>query len=339
MTETEMLPATKPAVSTPRRSRRFNWMRELALVPALVVLLIIGAFVSDTFLSVGNIVSILTASAALALVVLGESLVLITGKFDLSLESTMGIAPALGVMLVIPATSAGFGFGLPAFVGLLAIPVIGAVIGLINAFLIIKLQLNAFITTLAMLTLLRGIQVGSTGGKTLSDGLDPFTALSTTTFAGLPMAVWLAALAFAVAGFLLRYHRAGRALYAIGGNREAARAAGIRVDRISMLVFVIAGVLAALGGLAYTGYVGALGANQGSGLILNVFAAAVIGGVSLDGGKGTMLGALTGVLLLSTVQNLLNAAQVPAPWISAVYGGIILIALIISRFAGGKAQT
>jgi simple sugar transport system permease protein len=190
-----------------------------------------------------------------------------------------------------------------------------------------------------MLTLLRGIQVGSTGGKTLSDDLDPFTALSTTTFAGLPMAVWLAAIAFAVAGFFLRYHRAGRALYAIGGNREAARAAGIRVDRISMLVFVIAGVLAALGGLAYTGYVGALGANQGSGLILNVFAAAVIGGVSLDGGKGTMLGALTGVLLLSTVQNLLNAAQVPSPWISAVYGGIILVALVISRFAGGKPQT
>ena len=110
--------------------------------------------------------------------------------------------------------------------------------------------------------------------------------------------MWLAAAAFAVAGFMLRYHRLGRALYAIGGNPEAARAAGIRVERITWGVYVLAGVLAAVGGLEITGYVGAISANQGNGLIFTVFAAAVIGGISLDGGKGTMFGALTGVLLL-----------------------------------------
>jgi simple sugar transport system permease protein len=110
--------------------------------------------------------------------------------------------------------------------------------------------------------------------------------------------VWLAALAFVIAGVMLRYHRLGRALYAIGGNPEAARAAGIRVERITWGVYVLAGMLAALGGLAITGYVGAISANQGNGLIFTVFAAAVIGGISLDGGKGTMFGALTGVLLL-----------------------------------------
>ena len=338
MTDLMTDPATAALPAPPKR-RKALWLRELALLPALVIVFVIGASISDTFLTFNTIRDILTAAAALSLVVLGESLVLLTGKFDLSLESTMGIAPAVGVMLVIPAASAGFGTEIPVWLGLLAIPVVGALIGLLNGFLIVKLKLNAFIVTLAMLTILRGTQIGSTKGKTLFDQLDPFTALATTTFAGLPMSVWLAAVLFVLFGLGLRYHRAGRALYAIGGNREAARAAGIRVDRISWAVFVVAGVLAAIGGLAYTGYVGAIGGNQGDGLILQVFAAAVIGGVSLDGGKGTLVGALTGVILLQSVDYLLHVAQVPAEWLKAIYGGIVLVALIISRYAGGKPQT
>ncbi|MEU8412187.1 ABC transporter permease [Amycolatopsis japonica] len=338
MTELMTDPKTSTLAAPPKR-RKFRWLRELALVPALVVVLIIGGLISDTFLTFGSIVGILSASAALSMVVLGESLVLLTGKFDLSLESTMGMAPALGAMLVIPVASSGFGTEIPGFAGILAVLVAGAAVGFVNGFLIVKLKLNAFIVTLAMLTVLRGTQIGSTQGKTLFDQLDVFTALATTTFIGLPMSVWLAAALFAAFGLGLRYHRIGRSLYAIGGNREAARAAGIRVDRISWGVFVVAGVLAALGGLAYTGYVGALGADQGDGLILQVFAAAVIGGVSLDGGKGTLVGALTGVLLLQTVTNLLQVAQVPPEWLKAIYGVIILVALIISRYAGGKAQT
>jgi simple sugar transport system permease protein len=329
---------TDVLVASPVKAKRTGWLRELALLPALVVLILIGGLVNDSFLSFDNLISVLGASAALALVVLGESLVLITGKFDLSLESTVGIAPALGAMLVIPALSAGFGTELPTFAGLVAILLVGAAVGVVNAFLIIKLQLNAFIVTLAMQIVLRGLLVGATNGKTLFDLPESFTNLSTTTFLSLPMSVWLAAIAFAIAGWILRYHRIGRALYAIGGNREAARAAGIRVDRISMMVFVVAGVLAALGGLVLTGYVGALNAGQGSGMVFTVFAAAVIGGISLDGGRGTMFGALTGVLLIGVVQNLLTLSQVPAFWIQSVYGGIILVALIISRFASGKSQ-
>ncbi|GAA1955039.1 ABC transporter permease [Amycolatopsis minnesotensis] len=336
---TETMAAPKAVPKAPAKKSRAGWIRDVALLPALVVLVVIGGLVNDSFLSVDNIVSILGSSAALALIVLGESLVLITGKFDLSLESTVGIAPALGALLVIPAASAGFGTEFPTVIGLLGILVVGALIGAFNGFLIVKLQLNAFIVTLAMLTVLRGVLIGATNGKTLFDMPDAFFALATSTFAGLPMSVWLAALAYLITGLVLRYHRVGRALYAIGGNREAARAAGIRVDKITWLVFVVAGVLAALGGLVLTGYVGALNANQGNGMIFTVFAAAVIGGISLDGGRGTMFGALTGVLLLGVVQNMLNLAQVPAFWIQAIYGGIILIALMISRFAGGKPQT
>ncbi|MBB5753999.1 ABC transporter permease [Prosthecomicrobium pneumaticum] len=314
-------------------------LRDLALLPALAVLVVVGTFVSPAFLTQANIYTILTSSAALALVVLAESLIIITGKFDLSLESIAGFAPAIGAMLVIPAATNGFGTELPTYVGILAILAIGGLVGLVNGFLVVHLKLNAFIVTLAMLIILRGMLVGATNGRTLFDMPDAFYALMIVTVLGLPLAVWLAALAFAVAGVMLRYHRLGRALYAIGGNAEAARAAGIRVERVVWGVYVIAGMLAAVGGLAITGYVGAVSANQGNGMIFTVFAAAVIGGISLEGGRGTMFGALTGVLLLGLVQNLLTLAQVPSFWIQAIYGAIILGALMVARVTSGRAQT
>jgi simple sugar transport system permease protein len=316
-----------------RRVRiEFARLRDLALLPALALLIVIGAFVSPSFLTKANLISVLGASAALALIVL-------TGKFDLSLESTVGIAPAVGAMLVMPAASAGFGWQWPTAAGLLAILVVGAVIGFINGFLVVRLRLNAFIVTLAMLIVLRGMLVGATKGGTLFDMPPSFFTLATTIVLGLPLSVWLAAVAFAVAAFMLRYHRVGRALYAIGGNPEAARAAGIRVERITWGVFVLGSVLASVGGLIVTGYVGAINANQGNGMIFTVFAAAVIGGISLDGGKGTMLGALSGVLLLGVVQNLLTLAQVPSFWIQAIYGAIILGSLMVARLASGEGQS
>ncbi len=333
-------------VASPRESRvpatlgrtAIARLRDLALVPALAVLIVIGSLISPFFLTQANMVTILTSSAALALVVLAESLVIITGKFDLSLESIFGFAPAIGALVVLPAASFGFGFELPTAVGIIAVLLVGGVIGFANGLMVVGLKLNAFIVTLAMLIIVRGMLVGATSGRTLFDLPEPFYALMEITIIGLPLAVWLAALAFIVAGVMLRYHRLGRALYAIGGNPEAARAAGIRVERVTWGVYVIAGILAALGGLVITGYVGAISANQGNGMIFTVFAAAVIGGISLDGGKGTMFGALTGVLLLGVVQNLLTLAQVPSFWIQAIYGAIILGSLAVAKFAGGQAQ-
>jgi simple sugar transport system permease protein len=312
--------------------------RELALVPALLVLLILGAIVNDSFLTERNLISILGASAALAMVVLAESLILITGKIDLSLESVVGIAPAIGALLVLPTAESGWGTEWAAPLALVAVLVVGGIIGAFNGILVVKFKLNAFIVTLAMLIVLRGLLVGATKGKTLFGMPDAFFSLATSTFLRVPLSVWLAAVAFGVAGLILKYHRVGRALYAIGGNAEAARAAGIRVDRMLLGVSVVAGVLASVGGIMQTGYVGAISANQGNNMIFTVMAAAVIGGISLDGGKGTMFGALTGVLLLGVVQNLLTLAQVPSFWIQAIYGGIILVALMIARVTTGRAQ-
>ncbi|MFE1879492.1 ABC transporter permease [Streptomyces diastatochromogenes] len=340
MADTKAPPLTPVKVPDTRAAKTvlLRRARELALVPALLLLMVLGAFVNDSFLTERNIISILGASAALAMVVLAESLVLISGKFDLSLESVVGIAPAVGALLVLPAAQSGWGTEWPTALALVAILVVGAAIGALNGILVVKFKLNAFIVTLAMLIILRGLLVGATKGKTLFGMPDAFFTLATTTFLRVPMSVWLAAVAFAVTGLVLRYHRVGRALYAIGGNADAARAAGIRVERVMLGVFVVAGVLASVGGLLQTGYVGAISANQGNNMIFTVFAAAVIGGISLDGGKGTMAGALTGVLLLGVVQNLLTLAQVPSFWIQAIYGGIILVALMIARVTTGRAQ-
>ena len=318
--------------------RIFARLRDLALLPALIILIVIGAFVSPAFLTGANFTTIVASSAALAFVVLAESLIVITGKFDLSLESIAGFAPAIGALVVSPAGAFGFGLELPVAVGLLLVPVVGGLVGLVNGLLVVKFRLNAFIVTLAMLIILRGMLVGVTSGRTLFDLPDGFYALMSVSVLGLPLAVWGAAASFLVAGVFLRHHRLGRALYAIGGNAEAARAAGIRVEPVTWGVYVLAGILASIGGLVITGYVGAISANQGNGMIFTVFAAAVIGGISLDGGRGTMFGALTGVLLLGVVQNLLTLAQVPSFWIQAIYGAIILGSLMVARFAGAGAQ-
>jgi simple sugar transport system permease protein len=134
------------------------------------------------------------------------------------------------------------------------------------------------------------------------------------------------------------YTRTGRAIYAIGGNVAAAKAAGIRTDRIVWGTFIVAGTLAALGGLMLTGRLASVAASQGQGAIFTVFAAAVIGGVSLNGGKGTVFGAFTGVLLLYMIQNVLTLGGVAAQWIDALNGAIILGALIVSRITSGQEQ-
>ena len=139
------------------------------------------------------------------------------------------------------------------------------------------------------------------------------------------------------AAFILGYHRFGRALYAIGGNAEAARAAGIPVDRYIWAVFVIAGGLAALSGLMLTGRMASVLSGQGQNMIFTVFAAAVIGRISLNGGKGSILGALCGVILLGIISNILTLSNIETFWISATYGAIILLSLILTRLTSGKS--
>jgi simple sugar transport system permease protein len=311
-----------------------NWLRELALVPVIILLLIIGSFVNPAFFTASNFINVAQESAALGTVVVAETLILLTGKFDLSLQSTYGLAPMVGAWLIVSKDGQGLGTNWNPYLGIAIVLLIGLVVGTINGFLVIKLGFNAFIFTLAMLILLAGIQVGIVGGRTVYHLPPAFIYLGSQYILGIPVSVWVCAAIFLVAGLFLRYHRIGRAIYAIGGNTEAARAAGIQVDRVRIGVFIVGGILAALAGLMTAGQVVAVTADQGNNLIFSVFAAAVIGGVSLDGGRGRILGALTGVILLALVTNLLVLSQIQTFWIDAANGLIILIALAIARVIG-----
>jgi simple sugar transport system permease protein len=184
-----------------------------------------------------------------------------------------------------------------------------------------------------MLILLRGIVVGLSNGSTLYSLPNAMIYIGSDNWLGVPVSIWLAAVLYLVVGLFLRYHSFGRSMYAIGGNRESARAAGIRVDRVTIIVYVAAGFFASVAGLMLAGRLASVASAQGQNLIFFVFAAAVIGGISLQGGRGSLFGALTGVLLLGIIQNILTLSQVPSFWIDAVFGGVILVALILSRLA------
>lgn len=313
-----------------------NWIRELALLPVIVLLVIVGAFVNPAFLTTTNFINVAQESAALGAVVVAETLILLTGKFDLSLQSTYGLAPMVGAWLIVSTEGQGLGTNLNPFVGIAIVLLVGLVVGAFNGFMVIKLGFNAFIFTLAMLILLHGIQVGIVNGRTIYFLPAEFTYLGSQYLFGIPVSVWITGAIFLLSALFLRYHRVGRAIYAIGGNTEAARAAGIHVDRIRIGVFIVASLLAALAGLMTAGEVVAVTSSQGDNLIFSVFAAAVIGGISLDGGRGRMVGALTGVILLALVQNILILSQIQTFWIDAANGLVILIALGLARLIGSE---
>jgi simple sugar transport system permease protein len=324
-----------------RRDLRYlllNSFRELTLVPVIIVLMIAGAVVNPVFFTPSNLVNVAEGGAALGMVVVAESLILLTGKFDISLQGTFGLAPLLGAWLIAPKASEGLGTTWNAWLGVLVVLLVGLAVGTFNGLLVIKANFNAFIFTLAMSILLTGLQLGWLGGQTIYNLPEAYIYLGAESWFGVPVAVWVTVAAFAVGAAFLRYHRIGRAMYAIGGNLEAARAAGIQVDRIRIGVFMVASVLAAVAGLMQAGRVTAVTAGQGSNLIFGVFAAAVIGGISLDGGRGRMVGALTGVILLSLVTNILTLSSISSTWIDAVDGAIILIALGLAKLLGtGRA--
>jgi simple sugar transport system permease protein len=326
-----------------RRSRSaaaISWVREAALLPVLAVLLVVGAILNPHFLTVSNMTGIAQQSSALGVVVVGESLILLIGGLDLSLESTYGLAPMLAAWLIVPVASFGNGWMLSPYLGILILLGVGVAVGLVNGLLIVKGRLNGFIVTLGMTILLAGIQEGIVKGQAPFNLPAPFAYLGSAAIGAVPVSFIVAAIIFILTGLFLRYHRLGRAIYAVGGNRAAARAAGIKVNKVRIGVYVAGSVLAAIGGLMEAGRVSSVAPTQGygEGIIFAVFAAAVIGGVSLQGGRGNMVGAASGVILLGLVQNILELENAPNYWIDAINGGVILFALILARVIGGEAS-
>jgi simple sugar transport system permease protein len=297
----------------------------------LLLVFILFALLSDRFLLPMNLMNILVHATVLGILVVGQSFVLITGNFDLSAESTLGLAALIGAWFILPKGAPTYGGGLmfSPYVAIVIMLFIGLAIGWINGFLITRLKMNNFIVTLAMLLIIRGVMMPITAGNTMARLPATFRFLGHGAIGPVPVPVIGMLLAFAIGFVVLRYRPFGRSLYAVGGARNAALAAGIDPDKRIRQAYLISGAIAAVAGLMLAGRTGVIVQNMGRGLIFEVMAACVIGGISLQGGRGSMIGAFGGVLLLSTINSGLSLLRISTFWIEIASGAIILVAMLI----------
>ncbi len=326
--------ATKTAARQPSLLRRLLQRPETSIILVLLVLSAVLSQSSSAFLTSDNIFNILRNNADIAIAALGVTLVILAGGIDLSIGSTMafsGLVAAIAVSLGGTTAYQLPSFGLPPAIAFTLGVLAGAMVGLINGLLVVRLRLVPFIATLGMLGVVRGIVVGLTSGQTVRNFPIEFVALGQGYIGPVPTpVVFLIVLALVVALFL-SYHVWGTYIYAIGGNETSALLTGLPVDRVKLLTYVLSGALAGVGGVLVVARLGVSAPTQALGYELFVIASAVIGGVSLSGGRGTVLGAVLGAILIGVLNNALVLLRVESYWQQAFTGGIILLSALIDR--------
>jgi ribose/xylose/arabinose/galactoside ABC-type transport system permease subunit len=296
--------------------------------PLLVVVFTAFVFLlPGTFLTVRNIQFLLYTSAALGMIALAESICLISGNFDLSVGSIAGFSAMFAGMFLakwFPST--------PGVVGIAIILGVGGFIGMLNGFSISYLGVNPFLQTLAFLIIVEGgILVISNTSQTALPALYTYVGGGTVADS-VPFAIVLMVIVFAFFGVALKYSRFGTKVYAVGGIPDAAESAGVNTKRVILFVYIISGMLSALGGLLYTGFLGAATPTLGRNALFPAFAAAVIGGISLFGGRGKITGAIGGVILLGTVEAGLVQLRVDPNVIRTTTGLVLLGAILLYTF-------
>jgi ribose/xylose/arabinose/galactoside ABC-type transport system permease subunit len=286
-----------------------------------VVLLGVLVFVPQTFRSVELI---LWGAVPIGLLVLAESLCLLSGHFDLSIGSIAGFS-AMFTGMILGTCPSCWSITTNPWIGFVIILTVGSLIGLVNGVMIAKVGLNPFLQTLAFLIIFEGAK----------------TAMQTQPVTGLPglytevggtprFAIGLMLVAFLIAGFLLRYTSLGQAVYALGSSEHSAREVGVDTERLIIVIYTVSGLLSAVAGLMLTGFVGVVPPLIGEGLVFQAFAGAVIGGISLFGGRGKITGALGGVILIQVVQSALNNSQlIGATQIQMINGIVLLTAILL----------
>jgi simple sugar transport system permease protein/ribose transport system permease protein len=293
----------------------------------VAIFFLINAVITPRFATYPNIVNILYHSAILSMLVLGQGLILIIGHLDLSIESTLAFAPGIALLLA----TRWLPWSLDPFLIILLTLAVGALVGLFNGFCIAKVGVNAFLQTLSVLIMLRGLVLY----------LVPFSIFplpKAYTFAGqarmagnIPVAIPIMLLIYVLFHLFLQYTTYGRNFMATGGNPRASFISGINTQRMVISAFVLAGFLAGIAGLLASGRQGSVSNSMGEGMVLLAFAGAILGGASLDGGKGTPLGMLGGTLLLGMISNSLNLQGVGVTLVYATQGALIFGAIIIDR--------
>lgn len=289
-------------------------------IVAFLFVIILVSLATPRFLQTQNLINVSLQVATVAVVSIGATFVILTAGIDLSVGSIVALITCSLAILV-------KNMGLPLPVGIALVLLLGLVLGSINGFFSAYGKIPSFIVTLATMSIYRGLAFLITNGTPIfyvSDQLEP---IFYGKFLGIPLPFYYVVGFYALAAIFLRNTIPGRNIYAVGGNESAARLTGIRVNRTRMLAFVISGLTAAIGGILLTAWLNSGSPNYGMELGLQSIAAAVIGGASLAGGTGSMIGTLIGALIVAVVQNGLNLLAVPAAWQEITIGIVIILAV------------
>jgi len=299
----------------------------------LAVMLIVFSIFVPNFFQPGIFVNILESSTMTGVMSIGLAIVIIAGHMDLSVESVAALAAMVTGILF---CSHGIGMGIVLTPEWLTLPVslgialaIGAIIGLMNGFLVVRLKMEAFIVTLASYIWVRGLVVAMSGGRSAQDLSPSIRFIGVDTILGIPLIAWIAILCFAAFSFMMAKTPFGRHVTLVGGNAVAAFRAGIKVDRLMLISFVLAGAIAGLAGWLLAIRTSGATANLGVGMVFQAFAAVVIGGVSLKGGVGRLPGVYAGVLLLHSIQTAINLMGLPAHYTQMILGFLVLAAVLL----------
>lgn len=299
--------------------------RETGLAIVLIVLIAFLAWRSPYFLTVGNL-TVVSRQIALSLFLsVGMTFVILSGAIDLSVGSVVALAS-------ITVGSTMVSGGQPPYVAVLAGLGVGAVIGAVNGILVVRTKVPSFIITLGMLAIARGLALGFTQGATISGLPDSFLTLGQGVTAGVPNPVWIVAVVALIAHVALTRTTFGRHVYFIGSNEQAARLSGIRVDRVKIAIFVICSTLAALAAVIETARLSVGQPAAGSGYELAAIGGVIIGGASLFGGEGSILGTILGTALLGIILNGLILLSISAYWQQVFSGAIIIIAVSLNTW-------
>ncbi|MDM3571612.1 ribose ABC transporter permease [Proteus mirabilis] len=315
--------------SIPASKRWFSkaWLLEQKSLIALLLLIAVVSTLSPNFFTLNNIFNILQQTSVNAIMAVGMTLVILTSGIDLSVGSLLALTGAVAASMVGADVNA-----LVAVVGALAL---GAAIGGVTGVIIAKGKVQAFIATLVMMLLLRGVTRVYTDGSPIntgfSDNTDLFSWFGIGRPFGIPTPIWLMMIVFLSAWYVLHHTRLGRYIYALGGNEAATRLSGISVDKIKIIVYALCGLLAALASVIEVARLSSAQPMAGNGYELDAIAAVVLGGTSLAGGKGRIMGTLIGALILGFLNNALNLLGISSNYQMIVKAVVILLAVLVDN--------
>ena len=305
----------------PRMLTELLHSEQAGLLVALVLLCLVISFLSPVFLTAANVKNVLRDAALIAIAGIGMVMIILLGEIDLSVGSSQALVGILAVAVLNWADSVGL--------ALLAALLAGGCIGLVNGLLVTRARINSLIATLGMMAILRGTAMVSTRAVSIQARVDAFVEVGTGYLGPLPIPVLIAGALFALFYYVLHHTVLGRHIYAIGGNREAARLAGLAVDRTRVAVFAIGGALAALSAFILASRLNSGQPNAGLGFELQVIAAVILGGISLTGGVGTLGGAFIGILILTVLNNGLVLLNVSSFYHDIARGVVIILAVYL----------